>query len=130
VCSSDLDVHDENQYLNLIEDILEENEEFVGRNGTTYAVFGCAMHFSLDDNIVPFLTTKKLAWKTCLRELLWFIKGSTSNKELNDKNVHIWDANASKEFLSKQGLNYDSRTISNVGRGRKRLRNEDDRSAV
>ena len=46
-----------------LEDILEENEEFVGRNGSTYAIFGCAMHFSLDNNIVPFLTTKKLATK-------------------------------------------------------------------
>ena len=102
------DVHDENQYLNLIEDILEENEEFVGRNGTTYAVFGCAMHFSLDDNIVPFLTTKKLAWKTCLRELLWFIKGDTSNKRLKEKKVHIWDSNGSREFLDSRGLtNYE-----------------------
>ena len=98
------DVHDENQYLNLIEDILEENEEFVGRNGSTYAVFGCAMHFSLDDNIVPFLTTKKLAWKTCLRELLWFIKGDTSNKRLKEKKVHIWDSNGSREFLDSRGL--------------------------
>ena len=102
------DVHDENQYLNLIEDILEENEEFVGRNGTTYAVFGCAMHFSLYDNIVPFLTTKKLAWKTCLRELLWFIKGDTSNKKLKDQKVHIWDSNGCREFLDSRGLtNYE-----------------------
>tara|TARA_X000000368_G_scaffold250629_1_gene197999 strand:+ start:3584 stop:4510 length:927 start_codon:yes stop_codon:yes gene_type:complete len=98
------DVHDENQYLNLIEDILEENEEFVGRNGTTYAVYGCAMHFSLYDNIVPFLTTKKLAWKTCLRELLWFIKGDTSNKRLKDQKVHIWDSNGCREFLDSRGL--------------------------
>jgi len=98
------DLHDENQYLNLIDDILEEHEEFVGRNGTTYAVFGCAMHFSLSDNIVPFLTTKKLAWKTCLRELLWFIKGDTSNKRLKDKKVHIWDSNGSREFLDSRGL--------------------------
>ena len=102
------DVHDENQYLNLIEDILEENEEFVGRNGLTYAIFGCAMHFSLDNNVVPFLTTKKLAWKTCLRELLWFIKGDTSNKRLKEKKVHIWDSNGSREFLDSRGLtNYE-----------------------
>ncbi len=98
------DIHDENQYLNLIEDILEENQEFVGRNGTTYAIFGCAMHFSLDNNIIPFLTTKKLAWKTCLRELLWFIKGDTSNKRLKEKKVHIWDSNGSREFLDSRGL--------------------------
>tara|TARA_B100000900_G_scaffold242647_1_gene206341 strand:- start:2015 stop:2941 length:927 start_codon:yes stop_codon:yes gene_type:complete len=101
-------LHDENQYLNLIDDILEENEEFIGRNGRTYAVYGSAMHFSLDNNIVPFLTTKKLAWKTCLRELLWFIKGDTSNKRLKDQKVHIWDLNGSREFLDSRGLtNYE-----------------------
>lgn len=101
-------LHDENQYLNLIDDILEENEEFIGRNGRTYAVYGSAMHFSLDNNIVPFLTTKKLAWKTCLRELLWFIKGDTSNKRLKDQKVHIWDSNGSREFLDSRGLtNYE-----------------------
>ena len=102
------DIHDENQYLNLIEDILDENEEFVGRNGKTFAVFGCAMHYSLYSNVVPFLTTKKLAWKTCLRELLWFIKGDTSNKRLKDQKVHIWDSNGSREFLDSRGLtNYE-----------------------
>lgn len=98
------ELHDENQYLNLIDDILEENEEFVGRNGSTYAVFGCAMHYNLNDNIVPFLTTKKLAWKTCLRELLWFIKGDTSNKRLKEQKVHIWDLNGNREFLDSRGL--------------------------
>ena len=96
--------HDENQYLNLIEDILETNEEFVGRNGKTLAVFGSAMHFSLENNTIPYLTTKKLAHKTCLKELLWFIKGSTSNKKLKEQNVHIWDANSSREFLDSRGL--------------------------
>jgi thymidylate synthase len=96
--------HEENQYLNLIDDILEENEEFVGRNGKTLAVFGSAMHFSLDGNIVPFLTTKKLAWKTCLKELLWFIKGDTSNERLKNQNVHIWDLNGNRSFLDAQGL--------------------------
>tara|TARA_X000000368_G_C23042434_1_gene717603 strand:+ start:872 stop:1798 length:927 start_codon:yes stop_codon:yes gene_type:complete len=98
--------HDENQYLNLIDDILDENEEFVGRNGKTYAIFGSVMHYDLVDNVVPFLTTKKLAWKTCLRELLWFIKGDTSNKKLKEKNVHIWDLNGNREFLDSRGLTH------------------------
>ena len=96
--------HEENQYLNLIEDILKENTVFEGRNGNTYAIFGAAMHFSLNNNTIPFLTTKKLAWKTCLRELLWFIKGDTSNKRLNEQKVRIWDANGSREFLDSRGL--------------------------
>ena len=99
--------HEENQYLNLIEDIMEENSEFIGRNGKTLAVFGSSMHFSLENNSIPLLTTKKLAYKTCLKELLWFIKGSTNNQTLINQNVHIWDGNGSREFLNSRGL-YDN----------------------
>ena len=96
--------HEENQYLNLINDIIENNETFEGRNGKTLAVFGAAMHFSLENNKIPLLTTKKLAIKTCLKELLWFIKGDTNNKNLKNENVHIWDANSSRSFLDSRGL--------------------------
>lgn len=96
--------HEENQYLYLINDILDTNSEFNGRNGKTLSIFGSAMHFNLENNIVPFLTTKKLAWKTCLKELLWFISGNTSNKVLNEQNVHIWDGNSSREFLDSRNL--------------------------
>jgi len=96
--------HEENQYLNLLDDILSTNSEFVGRNGKTLSIFGSAMRFSLENNSIPLITTKKVAWKTCLRELLWFIKGSTNNKLLKEQNVHIWDANGSREFLDSRGL--------------------------
>ena len=96
--------HEENQYLNLLEDILSTNSEFVGRNGKTLCVYGSAMRFSLEHNKLPLITTKKVAWKTCLRELLWFIKGVTNNKLLKDQNVHIWDANGSREFLDSRNL--------------------------
>ena len=96
--------HDENQYLNLIKDILDENQEFIGRNGKTLAIFGSAMHFSLENQTIPLLTSKKLAWKTCLRELLWFIKGDTSNKNLRDQNVNIWNQNGTRDFLDSRGL--------------------------
>ena len=98
--------HDEHQYLNLISEIIKENELFVGRNGNTLSIFGNSMHFSLENNTIPFLTTKKLAWKTCLKELLWFIKGDTSNERLNKQNVHIWDSNASREFLTSRSLEH------------------------
>lgn len=97
-------MHDEHQYLNLIEDILTSGKEQEGRNGVTKAIFGTAMHFSLKDGVVPFMTTKKLAWKTCLKELLWFIRGDTNNKHLKEQNVHIWDANGSRDFLNSRGL--------------------------
>ena len=105
--------HDENQYLHLIEDILSEGTKEEGRNGATFAVFGAAMHFSLNDRRVPFLTTKRLAWKTCLKELLWFVRGNTDNALLQEQNVHIWDGNASREFLDSRGLT--DRAVGDLG---------------
>jgi thymidylate synthase len=64
------------------------------------------MRFSLQNGKIPILTTKKLAWKTCLKELLWFIKGSTNNDILLEQGVHIWDGNASRNFLDSRGLTY------------------------
>ena len=99
-------IHDENQYLNLIQDILEHGDMVEGRNGFAKTVIGSAMHFSLENNTIPILTTKKVAWKTCLKELLWFIRGSTSNKELQAENVKIWNGNASREFLDSRNLHH------------------------
>ena len=62
------------------------------------------MKFSLENNKIPILTTKKMAWKTCLKELLFFIKGDTNNDNLKNNNVHIWNANCSREFLDKRKL--------------------------
>ena len=74
--------NDEHQYLQLISNILINGDEFEGRNGNTKMIFGTQMRFQLSYNVLPLLTTKKLAWKTCLKELLWFISGSTNNKTL------------------------------------------------
>jgi thymidylate synthase len=96
--------HDEYQYIQLIKDIQEEGIMEYGRNGNAKTIIGSAMHFSLEDNIIPLLTTKTLAWKTCLKELLWFIAGKTDNKILKEQNVGIWNENASREFLDSRGL--------------------------
>ena len=73
------------------------------------------MHFSLENGKIPILTTKKTAWKTCLKELLWFIKGDTSNKRLKDVGVHIWDANTTREFLDSRGLqHYEEDTVGSL----------------
>lgn len=97
-------VHEEYQYLRLINDILDEGSMEVGRNGKAKTVFGVAMHFDLSNNTIPVLTTKKVAFKTCLKELLWFINGHTDNKLLKEQKVKIWNANASREFLDSRGL--------------------------
>jgi len=100
------ETHDEYQYLNLIKDIIEHGTMVNGRNGNSQTIFGAAMHFDLTDNAIPILTTKKVAWKTCAKELFWFLKGSTNNKTLNDQNVRIWDANASRDFLDSRNLQH------------------------
>ncbi len=101
--------HEEYQYLHLLEHILENGTWEEGRNGKTKSVFGASMRFSLKDGKIPILTTKKTAWKTCLKELLWFIRGETDNKILKEQGVHIWDANGSREFLDSRGLtNYEA----------------------
>jgi thymidylate synthase len=97
--------HEEYQYLNNIENIIENGTWEEGRNGRTKGIFGSSMRFSLKDGKIPILTTKKTAWKTCLKELLWFIRGETDNKTLKKQGVHIWDANGSREFLNSRGLN-------------------------
>jgi thymidylate synthase len=98
--------HEEQQYLNLIKQIIDNGTWEEGRNGKTKAIFGNMMRFSLKDGKIPILTTKKTAWKTCLKELLWFIRGETDNKLLQDQGVHIWDGNSSREFLDSRGLTH------------------------
>jgi thymidylate synthase len=96
--------NEEEQYLDLVRSILANGHVEQGRNGITKSIFGSSMRFSLKNGKVPILTTKKVAWKTCLKELLWFIRGETDNKILQKQSVHIWDGNASKDFVSQVGL--------------------------
>jgi len=96
--------HSELQYLNLIKRIIQYGDIRKGRNGVTMSVFGEQMRFDLSKYQIPILTTKRTAWKTCLKELLWFINGKTDNSLLTQQNVHIWDGNGSREFLDSRGL--------------------------
>jgi len=97
-------MHEENQYLELISKISKEGFKETGRNGNTLSLFGASMRFSLQNGMMPIFTTKQVAWKTCLKELLWFIRGDTDNHLLQKENVHIWDGNASRDFLDSRGL--------------------------
>lgn len=91
-------------YTNLLRDILSNGRVRPDRTGTgTLSVFGRQMSFLLDGRI-PLLTTKLVPWKSCIKELLWFLKGQTDAGILKAQGVGIWDGNTSREFLDGRGL--------------------------
>lgn len=79
------------QYIDLLNDILENGTWKKNRTGVqTISVFGRQLHFNLQEGF-PILTTKKIYWKAVVHELLWFLKGTSSIKYLQDNNITIWD---------------------------------------
>lgn len=96
--------HEEYQYINLLERLLTEGSDHSDRTGTgTVRLWGEKMTFSLFDMTLPLYTTKKMTARLVIEELLWFFSGSTDVKKLQEKKVHIWDGNGSKEECAKFG---------------------------
>ena len=87
-------------YQSLLHDIMSNGVEKETRNGTTISVFGRQIRHNMKDGF-PLLTTKKMAFKTMVTELLWFLRGDTNIKYLVDNNCHIWDGDAFKNYISK-----------------------------
>ena len=91
-------------YHDIAQNILDNGNYRIDRTNTgIYSIFGTQMRFNIKNNI-PILTTKRVPFKTCIHELLWFLNGNTNNKDLQKNNVHIWDGNSSREFLDRVGL--------------------------
>jgi thymidylate synthase len=89
----------ETQYLHLLEDILEKGVEKKDRTGTgTLSVFGHQIRHNMKDGF-PLLTTKKMAWKTMVTELLWFLRGDTNIKYLVDNGCNIWNGDTYQNYL-------------------------------
>jgi thymidylate synthase len=87
------------KYQELLQDILDNGIEKKDRTGTgTISVFGKQIRHKMSEGF-PLLTTKKMAWRTMVTELLWFLQGSTNIKYLVDNNCHIWDGDAYQAYL-------------------------------
>lgn len=83
--------HPEYQYLDLLETIMAEGDPRMDRTGVgTKAIFASSMKFDISDGTIPILTTKRIYWKTAIKELLWFLSGDTNIRSLLQANVKIW----------------------------------------
>ena len=89
------------QYQDLLQTILDFGCTKSDRTGTgTKSIFGYTIRHNMKNGF-PLLTTKKMAFKTMVTELLWFLRGDTNIKYLVDNNCHIWDGDAFKNYISK-----------------------------
>ena len=93
-------------YQSLLQDILDNGYTKSDRTGTgTISVFGRQIRHNMKDGF-PLLTTKKMAWKTMVTELLWFLTGDTNIKYLVDNNCHIWDGDAYKRYVDSDEVRW------------------------
>jgi thymidylate synthase len=98
------------QYIDLLQDILDNDVEKDTRNGKTLSVFGKQIRHNMSEGF-PLLTTKKMPFRLIATELLWFLHGDTNIKYLVDNDCHIWDGDAYKNYLSKIQTYTDSLSV-------------------
>ena len=106
------------QYQDLLKSILDYGVEKKDRTGTgTKSIFGYTIRHKMSDGF-PLLTTKKMAWKTMVTELLWFLRGDTNIKYLVDNDCHIWDGDSYKNYINNpdyKAVNYSDLISSQAG---------------
>lgn len=88
------------QYLDLCQDILTNGTKKQTRNGVVHSVFGRQIRHKMSEGF-PALTTKKLAFKTMVTELLWFLRGETSIDFLITNGCNIWNGDAYQAYLKE-----------------------------
>ena len=96
--------HYEQQYLDLMARIWRDGDERVDRTGVgTRSIFGTQLRFSLAEDRVPLLTTKRVYWKTAAREMLWFLSGDTNIRPLVLQGVKIWNEWPHARYVRETG---------------------------
>ncbi len=100
------------QYQSLLRDILDNGVEKQDRTGTgTRSVFGRQIRHSMSEGF-PLLTTKKMAFKTMVTELIWFLKGDTNIKYLVDNGCNIWNGDAYKRYSAVSSLSGQIKSLN------------------
>ena len=98
--------HCDKVYKSLVTRVLYNGSERSDRTGTgTISYFGNIIEFDISKH-VPVITTKKVFWKSVIKELLWFLSGDTNAENLKKKGVNIWNGNSMKEIQEKLGLGH------------------------
>ena len=96
-------LHPEQQYLDLLQELLEFGDQRIDRTGVgTRALFGRTLRFDLAEGF-PVFTTKKIFWKTAFKEMLWMLRGGRNIRELLAENVRIWTDWPLKRYREKTG---------------------------
>lgn len=101
---------EEGQFLLTLGKVFMTGVERKGRNGGTKSVFGADLRFDLSKGF-PLITTRPLPLRMIFEELMWILRGQTDVKILQEKGIHIWDANTTKEFIAQRGLPYEEGDI-------------------
>lgn len=97
------DMTQEKEYLNILKKVYNNGKIRQGRNGTIKSLFCQNLHFDLTKSF-PLLTTKRMFWRGIVEELLFFLRGETNSKKLEDKNINIWKGNTRRKFLDTHGF--------------------------
>jgi thymidylate synthase len=95
-------ISEENEYVSLLSNVFYNGNKKIGRNGETKSLFGKTLNFDLREGF-PMITTKKMFIRGIFEELMFFIRGQTDSKILEDKKINIWKGNTNRDFLDKIG---------------------------
>lgn len=98
---------EEQNYLDLMREIIDNGVPSGDRTGTgTNSLFGRMLKYDIRDGKLPLLTSKRTFIRGIIEEMLFFVSGNTDCTKLQEKGIHIWDGNTTREFLDNRGLNH------------------------